>query len=188
TSSANAPYPVIAITWSPGLRVVTPSPTAVTMPASSLPGEKGSGGFNWYLFSMISTSGKLTLAALTATTASPGPGTGDATSSKTSDSGGPNALQRIAFMSPQTITQFVFQEAGSPAVTGMHWPEMLRAPSLHRNAASDAMSSAVDMRCSGDRSTNDLRIRSTSTPRTSACPWMTRSIRSPATAPGAIAL
>ena len=47
-------------------------------------------------------------------------------------------------------------------------PEMLRAPSLQRKAASDAMSSAVDMRWSGERSTNDLRIRSTSTPRTSA--------------------
>ena len=44
------------------------------MPASSLPGEKGSGGLNWYLFSMIRTSGKLTLAALTEITASPGPG------------------------------------------------------------------------------------------------------------------
>ena len=80
---------MIAITRSPGLHAVTPSPTAFTTPASSLPGEKGSGGFNWYLFSMISTSGKLTLAAFTEITASPGPGSGEATSSKTSDSGGP---------------------------------------------------------------------------------------------------
>src|SRR6476469_4135167 len=86
------------MTRSPGLMVVTPSPTALTIPASSLPGEKGSGGLSWYLFSMIRTSGKLTLAALSLTTASPGPGTGDSTSSNTSDCGGPYALQRIAFM------------------------------------------------------------------------------------------
>src|ERR1700730_6402827 len=46
---------------------------------------------------MIRTSGKLTLAAFTAMTASPAPGSGDATSSTTSDSGGPYALQRTAF-------------------------------------------------------------------------------------------
>ena len=61
-----------------------------------------------------------------------------------------------------------FYHAGSPAVTGMHCPLILRAWPLQRNAASDEMSSAVAMRCSGDRSTNDCRIRSTSTPRTSA--------------------
>src|SRR6185295_3811124 len=97
TSSANAPWVVIAITASPGLAVVTPSPTAFTTPAISLPGENGSGGLTWYLFWMISTSGKLTLAALTESTTSPGPGVGDAMSSTTSDSGGPNDLQRTAF-------------------------------------------------------------------------------------------
>ncbi len=45
TSSANAPKPVNAITRSPGFTRVTPSPTALTTPASSLPGENGSGGF-----------------------------------------------------------------------------------------------------------------------------------------------
>src|SRR5689334_11460002 len=45
---------------------------------------------------MISVSGKFTLAALTAMTTSPGPGTGDGTSSMTSVSGGPNDLQRTA--------------------------------------------------------------------------------------------
>src|SRR6476660_6506272 len=98
TSSANAPYPVIAITGSPGFQRVTPSPTDLTMPASSLPGENGSGGFSWYLFWMISTSGKLTLAVLTEPTTSPGPGTGDGTSSTTSESGGPYALHSTAFM------------------------------------------------------------------------------------------
>src|SRR5919201_1427161 len=47
---------------------------------------------------MMSTSGKLTLAALTLTTTSPGPGCGEASSSMTSASGGPYCLQRTAFM------------------------------------------------------------------------------------------
>src|SRR5258706_14427542 len=47
---------------------------------------------------MMSTSGKLTLAAFTVTTTSPAPGFGEGSSSTTSDSGGPNCLQRTAFM------------------------------------------------------------------------------------------
>ena len=45
TSSANAPKVVKAITRSPAFTPVTPSPMAFTTPATSLPGEKGSGGF-----------------------------------------------------------------------------------------------------------------------------------------------
>src|ERR1041384_7088918 len=86
------------MTLSPGLNAVTPEPTSLTTPASSLPGENGSGGLNWYLFWMISTSGKLTLAALTLITTSPDPGLGDGSSSITSDSGGPYCLQRTAFI------------------------------------------------------------------------------------------
>ena len=86
------------MTRSPGLNAVTPSPTSFTMPASSLPGENGSGGLNWYLFWMIRTSGKLTLAAFTEITTSPGPGMGEGSSSTTSDSGGPYCLQRTAFI------------------------------------------------------------------------------------------
>src|SRR5439155_14863691 len=86
------------MTRSPARTVVTPSPTRFTTPASSLPGEKGSGGLNWYLFWMMSTSGKLTLAALTEMTTSPRPGSGAGTSSTTSDSGGPYRLQSTAFM------------------------------------------------------------------------------------------
>src|SRR2546422_10684545 len=97
TSSANAPYVVNAITRSPGLKLLTSDPTSFTTPASSLPGENGSGGLNWYLFWMMSTSGKLTLAALTLTTASPGPGRGEGRSSTTRVSGGPYCLQRTAF-------------------------------------------------------------------------------------------
>src|SRR5437762_5045805 len=33
-----------------GMKPCTPSPTCLTTPAISLPGEKGSSGLNWYLF------------------------------------------------------------------------------------------------------------------------------------------
>lgn len=54
----------------------------------------------WYSFSMIRTSGKLTLAAFTNSRTSPGTGRGSGTSSTTSDSGGPYVLQRTAFIKP----------------------------------------------------------------------------------------
>src|SRR5258706_3213253 len=47
---------------------------------------------------MMSTSGKLTLAAFTLTTTSPAPALGEGSSSTTSDSGGPNCLQSTAFI------------------------------------------------------------------------------------------
>src|SRR5438067_13555861 len=86
------------MTRSPGRHWLTSAPTALTTPASSLPGENGSGGLNWYLFWMMRTSGKLTLAAFTETTTSPGPGLGEGRSSMTSDSGGPNCLHSTAFI------------------------------------------------------------------------------------------
>src|SRR5262252_293452 len=88
------------MTRSPALNRSTFGPTCETIPAASQPGEKGSGGFVWYLFSMIRTSGKLTLAALTDSTTSPGLAAGSATSSTTRDSGGPYCLQRTAFIGP----------------------------------------------------------------------------------------
>jgi hypothetical protein len=63
-------------TASPGLRCVTPSPTASTTPAYSEPGTNGSGGFIWYLFCTISRSGKFRLAARIATRTSPACGSG----------------------------------------------------------------------------------------------------------------
>src|SRR3954464_7237372 len=86
------------MTLSPAFTFVTPAPTSLTTPASSLPGENGSGGLNWYLFWMMRTSGKLTLAALTVSTTSPGPARGDGRSSTSSESGGPNCLQTTAFI------------------------------------------------------------------------------------------
>src|SRR5262249_38872884 len=78
--------------------------------------------------------------------------------------------------------------ATSPAVTAMHWPETFLAQSLDRKTASDEMSSATTIRPSGWGDRNCLRICSRGTPRTSACPAITRSMRSPSTAPGAMAL
>src|SRR5688500_10651672 len=85
------------MTLSPARKACTPAPTSFTTPASSLPGEKGSGGLNWYLFWMMRTSGKFRLAAFTDTTTSPGPARGEASSSTTSESGGPNCRQTTAF-------------------------------------------------------------------------------------------
>src|SRR5256885_7514146 len=87
-----------AITRSPGMKPCTPSPTCLTTPAISLPGEKGSSGLNWYLFWMRRTSGKFTPLAFTETRSCPLPGAGDGMSSTTSDSGGPQSLHSTAFM------------------------------------------------------------------------------------------
>src|SRR5439155_9466533 len=54
--------------------------------------------FTWYLFCMISTSGKFTPAALTEMTASPWRAVGGGTSSTTSESGGPYDLHNTAFI------------------------------------------------------------------------------------------
>src|SRR5688572_17823723 len=86
------------MTLSPGRNSSTPAPTSFTTPASSLPGENGSGGLNWYLFWMMSTSGKLTLAAFIVMTTSPSPGRGEGRFSKTKASGGPYCLQSTAFI------------------------------------------------------------------------------------------
>ena len=98
-SSANAPWVANAITRSPGFALATPGPTAFTTPAISAPGVNGGVALTWYLFWMMRTSGKLTLAAFTDTTTWPGPACGGATSSTSSDSGGPNCLHTTAFIS-----------------------------------------------------------------------------------------
>ena len=86
------------------------------MPDSSLPGENGSGGFTWYLFWMIRTSGKLTLAALHRNDHLAGTG------HRRRD-----VLDDQRFRRPVCLAQDSFHEAGSPEVTGMHCPEMFRA-------------------------------------------------------------
>ncbi|MNN49357.1 hypothetical protein D3C81_1638770 [compost metagenome] len=98
TCSAKLPQPVKPMTRSPTLRWLTFSPTALTTPAASPPGEKGKGGLNWYLPSMISVSGKFTPAACTSSTISFFLACGLATSSRTNVSAGPNALHNTAFI------------------------------------------------------------------------------------------
>src|SRR5262245_35909782 len=98
TSSRAAPQPPQPIPRSPGATSPTHGPTALTMPANSAAGENGGSGLYWYLPSMISVSKKLSPIALTATTASPGPGTGDGRSSTTSLLAGPSSLHSTAFI------------------------------------------------------------------------------------------
>ena len=62
------------------------------------PGEKGKGGLNWYLPSMISVSGKLTPAACTSSRISFFFGSGLAISSSSRFSAGPKLLQSTAFI------------------------------------------------------------------------------------------
>src|SRR5215216_1935477 len=54
--SASPPQPVDAKIRSPTVTPSTPAPTELTTPAISAPGEKGSGGLNWYRFWMMRTS------------------------------------------------------------------------------------------------------------------------------------
>ena len=105
-SSAIPPAPVDPNTLSPTLNDVTPSPTAFTTPEISPPGENGRCGLYWYMSWMIRKSGKFTPTAFTDTTISPLPGVGEGTSSSTSVSGRPGALERIARMlvSPSVVS------------------------------------------------------------------------------------
>src|SRR5258708_12706306 len=114
TSSAIPPQPVLASTRSPGLTLVTPSPTALTTAEGWARGANGRSGLNWYLSSIISTSGKLTPIALTEITAWPGLASGEGTSSSTRVSGPPTALLNNAFMSALPVV-FLRSRDASPA-------------------------------------------------------------------------
>src|ERR1035437_11146500 len=70
------PVPDRQATCCPTLRWLTPAPTAWMMPAYSEPGTKGRAGFVWYLFWMISRSGKFRLAALISISTPPAFGCG----------------------------------------------------------------------------------------------------------------
>ena len=95
---AMAPHVDVAATRWPGWNCVTPSPSSRISPASSNPGEKGNGGLTWYLPAIIRISGKLTPQARIPIRISPPAGVGAATSSRTSDSGGPYSLHSKAFI------------------------------------------------------------------------------------------
>ena len=98
-SWAKAPSRCRLMIRSPGLKRVTPTPTATTSPAPSLPGMKGGSGRNWYLPASINTSTYCTPRAAIFTCTSPAPGDGGSGSSRRcSTSGPPNASQTTAFM------------------------------------------------------------------------------------------
>jgi hypothetical protein len=96
TCSAKAPTIVWPKTKSPGFTAFTPAPTEHTTPASSLPGMNGGWSEIWYLFWMMSRSGKFTAAACTSTRISSSDGVGVGISSTESDSGGPYSRQTTA--------------------------------------------------------------------------------------------
>ena len=90
---AYPPSPVETTTRAPTTRPLTSSPTAVTRPATSLPGVKGRGGLIWYCPAMNRPSTKFTPAASTSTTTCPGPGIRSGRSSTLRRFGGPSSLQ-----------------------------------------------------------------------------------------------
>src|SRR3954453_22436258 len=115
-SWAKAPSRCRLITLSPSLNRVTPSPTATTSPAPSLPGMKGGSGRNWYLPASISTSTYCTPRAAMRTCTSPGPGGGGSgTSRNASTSGPPNASHTIAFIAAP-LSPIIEHEEPGPAV------------------------------------------------------------------------
>src|SRR5436190_11071659 len=97
-SCAIAPQPALPSTRWPTETPVTPSPSALTTPENSPPGENGRSGLNWYWSWMIRKSGKLTPQARISTTAWPALGCGLSTSSSTRVSGPPTALLSSAFI------------------------------------------------------------------------------------------
>jgi hypothetical protein len=122
TSSAKQPTPANAITRSPGDTCVTPSPTAITSPAASEPGVKGSDGWTWYFFWMISTSGKLTPAARTRTRTSPGPGSRAGTSRTTSRSAGPHCSHSTARIAASSFRSGPVYRRRAPAPARVSLP------------------------------------------------------------------
>src|SRR5450631_4007578 len=98
TFEANPPKPQNTRARSPTDQPVTPGPTAAMVPATSLPGTNGVGGFSWYLPWQIKPSTKFTPAAATSMTTIPSDGSGVARSSTTRVSRGPNWLQTTARM------------------------------------------------------------------------------------------
>src|SRR5690606_30475599 len=86
------------MTRRPSARPLTLAPSARTVPAISSPGEKGNGGFSWYLPAIIRVSAKFTPAAATWISTWSGAGAGTGTSSTVSAPGPPQARQSTAFM------------------------------------------------------------------------------------------
>src|SRR3954454_23222910 len=136
TFSAKPPHPGLAMTRSPTATSVTPGPSALTTPATSAPGENGSGGLNWYMSWIIRTSGKLMAQAWMSMTIWPSPATGSSTSSSTSDSGGPKVLHKTARTNRGLYCWRVMDELGHPVFDGdNHYYEAEDAFTRHLDPA-----------------------------------------------------
>src|SRR5438552_4476152 len=88
---------VKAATRAPGRTSVTPSPTASTTPAASMPGVSGSFGFTTYVPCRKRVSAKFTPTAWTLMSTMPGRTSGFGTSDSRSTSGPPVCEKTIAF-------------------------------------------------------------------------------------------
>src|SRR5574340_259022 len=86
------------MTRSPMAKPCTPAPISLTTPATSVPGENGSGGFFWYSPCAMSTSGKLSALALTRSSSWPGPAVGEGTDCTLSRSSGPGSVHSKALI------------------------------------------------------------------------------------------
>src|ERR1700677_618311 len=120
----------VANTRSPGLTVITPSPTRLTTPAASEPGVIGSSTFslrpkcassllvfNSERPSITRRSTNCTLAAFTSTSTSPGPGSGTSISPTSRSSMGPKRLHRTArILIPHWCETSVMLEDFTPLV------------------------------------------------------------------------
>src|SRR5437667_5444355 len=136
-SWAKAPSRCRLMIFSPILNCVTPSPTATTTPAASLPGMKGGSGRNWYLPASISTSTYCTPRAAMRTCTSPAPGGGGSGISRNaSTSGPPNASHTIAFIAGP-LSPVVQHEEPGPAVARLVGPVHRDALDLRAEAASE---------------------------------------------------
>jgi len=101
-------------TRSPGLRAVTPGPTAATTPDGSTPSTCGSLTGTAYAPDRTARSSvRFTDTARTSMSTSPASGTGVGTSSSRITSGGPNSRMTIAFMAPGYGIAWVMNSCGT---------------------------------------------------------------------------
>ena len=96
--SAKAPKPDETITLSPFFKSEIIFPISVITPEASPPGAKGSSGLNWYLSSIIKTSGKLTDAEYMSTKTKLSSILGSSISRYVKLSGGPYFSHKRAFI------------------------------------------------------------------------------------------
>src|SRR5512135_1835636 len=135
TTRSASVRPHAATTRSPGATCVTPSPTAATTPDISVPTTNGSGGRSWYRPWIISRSGKLSAAAFTSTSTSPGPACGSGQSFTYSSPPTPVSSRQITARiecSSSASHQVTPELAEAPATEQCQGPFHLRAQQSER--------------------------------------------------------